>query len=70
MQQVFEKAEANINTVVPHLVRLDNMLSAAACYGSQRYFIFQSLFYHLKLHRNTYLCTVRKLDVLATQFHI
>ena len=37
--------EAITNTVVPHLVLLDNMLSAAACYGSQCYFIFQSLFY-------------------------
>jgi len=58
MEQVYEKAEAIINTVVPHLVHLDSMLSAAACYGSQRYFIFQSLFYQLKLHRNTSLCTV------------
>jgi len=37
MQQVYEKAEAIINTVLPHLVHLDNMLSAAACYGSQRF---------------------------------
>ena len=52
MQQVYETAAAIINTVVAHLVHLDiSMLSAAACYSSQRYFIFQSLFYQLKLHR-------------------
>jgi len=42
-------------------VLLDNMLSAAACYGSQRYFIFQSLFYQLKSPCNTSLCTVQYL---------
>jgi len=47
------RVEAITNTVVPHLVLLDNMLSAAACYGSQRYFIFQSLFYQLKSPCNT-----------------
>ena len=52
------RVEAITNTVVPHLVLLDNMLSAAACYGSQCYFIFQSLFYQLKSPRNTSLCTV------------
>ena len=41
MQEVF--LEGVINNLVPHLVPLDNMPSAAACYGSQRYFIFQSL---------------------------
>jgi len=56
--------EAITNTVVPHLVLLDNMLSAAACYGSQRYFIFQSLFYQLKSPRNTSLCTVLRLKLL------
>ena len=39
------RVEAITNT---HLVLLDNMLSAAACYASHRYFIFQSLFYQLK----------------------
>jgi len=52
------RVEAITNTVVPHLVLLDYMLSAAACYGSQRYFIFQSLFYQLKSPCNTSLCTV------------
>jgi len=55
------RVEAITNTVVPHLVLLDNMLSAAACYGSQRYFIFQSLFYQLKSPCNTSLCTVQYL---------
>ena len=58
MQQVYEKAEAIINTVVTHLVHLDSMLSAAACYAT-------SLFYQLKLHRNTSVCTVRKLCIIT-----